>query len=295
MECDKCGEKAAYFRRYSGQIFCSKHFMKYFEDKIRSTLRKYRMLERGERVGVALSGGKDSMSTLFILKELEEKLDIDVCAIAVDEGIDGYRKKTLTAAERFCSEYSIPLYGMSFSESFGTTLDEIAGARNACTYCGVLRRRLLNEKARELKLDKLATGHNLDDEVQAILMNYIRGDIERLIRLERSIEHKKFVKRIKPLLEMPEKEVALYAILKDLNVSFDECPYARDSFRGSIRDFISTLEKDNAGIKFSILKGYQKLLPYLEDFARVKVRECEICNEPSSQKICKVCQLIKGI
>jgi uncharacterized protein (TIGR00269 family) len=289
MRCDKCEKTAIYARRYSGQRFCGEHFLQYFENKVRKTIQKHKMIEGGEKIGVALSGGKDSITTLSILNELAK---IEICAIAVDEGIKGYRSSTIKSARSFCSERDIPLHIVSFRKRFGATLDKIMKqGKNACTYCGVLRRRLLSEKARELSLDKLATGHNLDDEVQAIMMNYIRGDIERLLRLSRSVLNKKFMPRIKPLSEMPEKEVALYALLRDFKVSFMECPYSLGTFRAGIRDFINELEKNNAGIKFSILKGYQKLIPYLE--LKAAMHECEICGEPTSQKICKTCLLVK--
>ncbi len=292
LGCSRCEKKAVYFRRYSGQRFCKKHFLQYFEEKVRKTIQKYKMIERGEKIGVALSGGKDSITTLSVLNKLSKKLDLEICAIAVDEGIRGYRSATIKSARSFCSEQNIPLHIVSFRRRFGTTLDKIMRQeKNACTYCGVLRRRLLSEKARELRLDKLATGHNLDDEVQAIMMNYIRGDIERLARLKRSLLNKKFMPRIKPLSEMPEKEVALYALLREFPVSFAECPYSLGTFRAGIRDFVNGLEKNNAGIKFSILKGYQKLLPYLE--LKTAMHECELCGEPTSQKICKTCSLVK--
>ncbi|MBI5253562.1 MAG: TIGR00269 family protein [Euryarchaeota archaeon] len=294
LGCSKCKERAVYHRRYSGQKFCGEHFLQYFENKVRKTIQKYKMVGRGEKIGAALSGGKDSITTLSVLNALSKKLDLEICAIAVDEGIKGYRNDTIKSARSFCAGQNIPLHIVSFKRRFGTTLDKIMRqGKNACTYCGVLRRRVLSEKARELGMDKLATGHNLDDEVQAIMMNYIRGDVERLVRLKRSLLHEKFIPRIKPLSEMPEKEVALYALLRDFSVSFAECPYSHGTFRAGIRDFINELEKNNAGIKFSILKGYQKLLPYLE--LKTAMHECELCGEPTSQKICKTCLLVKFI
>jgi uncharacterized protein (TIGR00269 family) len=258
---------------------------------------KYDMIKRGEGMGVGLSGGKDSIATLFILNKLAKKLNLELCAIAIDEGIAGYRDKTLKAASSFCSGYNIPLHVVSFKETLGYTLDEMAGDNDlkACTYCGVFRRKLLNEKARELNLDKVATGHNLDDEVQVILMNYIRGDVERLVRLGRSINHEGFVRRVKPLVEMPEKEVALYAILKNFDVAFEECPYVVGSFRIGIRDFINDLEKNNAGIKYSILRGYQEILPFVMKYRSKDIKECKICGGPTSQELCKTCKLLKMV
>lgn len=291
MHCDRCEEKAIYNRRYSGQKFCKEHFIAYFERKVKRTIKNYDMIKRGERIGVALSGGKDSITTLSILGSLRDLLEIELFAITIDEGISEYREKSLKTAIEFCEKNEIPLITVSFVESFGKPLDEMS-CKNACSICGVFRRRLLNDKAKELNLAKLATGHNLDDETQAIMMNYIRGDIDRLYRLTNAKKSEKFVRRIKPLCEMPEKEVGLYAILK-FNIDFSECPFAAGSFRTGIRDFINQLEKDNPGIKFSIFKGYKKLLPYLDMYPKKELGECRLCGGPTSGDVCKVCEMLK--
>lgn len=291
MHCDRCEEKAIYNRRYSGQKFCKEHFIAYFERKVKRTIKNYDMIKRGERIGVALSGGKDSITTLSILGSLRDLLEIELFAITIDEGISEYREKSLKTAIEFCEKNEIPLITVSFVESFGKPLDEMS-CKNACSICGVFRRRLLNDKAKELNLAKLATGHNLDDETQAIMMNYIRGDIDRLYRLTNAKKSEKFVRRIKPLCEMPEKEVGLYAILK-FNIDFSECPFAAGSFRTGIRNFINQLEKDNPGIKFSIFKGYKKLLPYLDMYPKKELRECRLCGGPTSGDVCKVCDMLK--
>ena len=287
MRCDKCNENAVYHRRYSGQKFCKEHFIEYFESKVQRTIKNHGMIEPGERVGVALSGGKDSITALSILNQL----NIELFAIAIDEGIEGYREKTLKIAGEFCKENDIPLTIASFAESFGKTVDATSG-EHACSFCGVLRRRLLNDKAKELKLEKLVTGHNLDDETQAIMLNYVRGDLDRLYRLSNTKKSERFVPRVKPLQEMPEKEVGLFAIL-NFDIDFSECPYASGSFRTGIRDFINDLEKDNPGIKFSIRRGYQKLMPYLDSYPRKELKECQLCGEPTSGEVCRVCDMLK--
>jgi uncharacterized protein (TIGR00269 family) len=287
MRCDSCDDDAVYNRRYSGQRFCREHFIEYFERKVKKTINDAGMVKRGERIGVALSGGKDSITVLSILNQLD---DVELHAIAVDEGIKGYREKSLKIAKEFCKKNGIPLEIVSFFDSFEKTVDDTEGD-HACSFCGVLRRRLLNDKARELGVAKLATGHNLDDEAQAIMINYIRGDLDRLLRLSNSNGSEKFVPRVKPLQEMPEKEVALYALLTG-DVDLSECPYAGDSFRTGIRDFINTLERDNPGIKFSIKRGHEKLTPHLESYPSKELKECRHCGEPTSGDVCKVCDLL---
>lgn len=297
MQCTRCGHKAVYHQRSSGQKLCEEDFLRYFDKKASRVLLREKVIGRGEKVGVALSGGKDSVTVLNLMAKISEKLDLEVHAIAVDEGIVGYRPPSLVRAELACDILDIPFHVVSFKDFFDTTLDEMMakGDLGACTYCGVLRRKLLNEKARHLGLDVLATGHNLDDEVQAVMMNYIRGDVARLVRLGKTDGGGNLVKRIKPLREFPEKEVALYALLQGFDVAFDECPYTGNSFRYGVRDFINNLEKENPGIKFSILKGYGKILPLIAGYDGGAISSCEKCGEPSSGSLCKACELTESL
>ncbi len=292
LKCSRCDEKAVYIRRYSGQNFCREHFLEYFEKKVVGTVRKGRMVERGERVALAISGGKDSLTLAYLMKKLEKKLDLELYCILVDEGIKGYREKTVEAAKEFCRELNLELEVVSFRQEYSKTLDEMVeiGERTPCTYCGVFRRELLNSKALELGADKLATGHNLDDEVQAILMNYIKGDVERLIKIGSTSGKLGLVARVKPLMEMPEKEVALFSLLKGFPSSFEECPYAT-SFRVKIRDIINNLEESSPGIKFSILRGYQKLFQNFKSLEVVPLKKCRLCSNTTSQEVCMSCRL----
>lgn len=293
MRCSKCPGRAVYHRRYSGQMLCREHFLKYFEGKVGRNIRKIG-IKRGEHIGVGLSGGKDSMATLRMLWKYSNKIGFELTCIGVDEGVKGYRGETISAARSLTEELDVPFEVFSFGESYGRTLDELAVNGRGCTYCGVLRRRLLNQKARVLGIDRLATGHNLDDEVQAVMMNYLRGDLERLVRLSNPLRGDGLVRRIKPLSEMPEKEVALYSLLTNLGASFAECPYSR-SFRTTARDFINQIERDNPGIKFSIMRGYEKLTPYLKSYSRSELMRCSSCGEPTSQKICNACKILKEV
>ncbi len=293
--CSVCKEQAIYLRRYSGQSFCGECFVSYFEDKAVATVRKGKMLEKGEKIGIALSGGKDSLATLSILSNLAEKLDLKLHAIAVDEGIKGYREGTLQIAERFCRELGVPLHIESFKEHIGYELDEITkvGKLKPCSYCGVFRRRIMNVKAGELGISKLATGHNLDDEAQAVTMNYLRADIEKLRRMRSEASNPKLVRRIKPLSEMPEKEVALYTIIKGFEAPFTECPYANGAFRIDIRDFLNDLESKHPGTKYSVMRGYERILPGLAGVGEFET--CKVCGEPTSAGTCKACELLQEI
>ncbi len=293
MKCQRCSKTAVVFQKYSNAHLCRAHFIEDTERKIKRDIRKFRMVGRGDRIAVALSGGKDSTVLLHIMPKIfRNRPDIELMAITIDEGIRGYREHTLEHAVKLAGELGILHAIRSFKEAYGVTLDELTlkNDRAACTLCGVLRKNLLNKAARDLGADKLATGHNLDDEAQTILMNYLRGDVERLKRMTGTIQPG-LVLRIKPLRSIPEKEVALYGFLNNLPVSTDECPYAGEALRNEIREMINNYEVKHPGTKYSLLSGFEAISESLPA-AGTQIVKCIKCGEPSSETICKTCRLL---
>ncbi|VVB93985.1 tRNA 2-thiocytidine biosynthesis protein TtcA [uncultured archaeon] len=297
MKCQRCSKTAVVFQKYSNAHFCKPHFIEDVERKIKRDIRKFGMIKKGERIAIALSGGKDSTALLYVLHKIfQNRRDLELLAVTIDEGIHGYREHTLEHAKKLTRELGISHTIVSFKEGFGITLDELAAKKEhaACTLCGVLRKNLLNRVARELGADKLATGHNLDDEAQTILMNYLRGDTDRLKRMSPGITQPGLVMRIKPLRSIPEKEVALYGFLNNLPVSTDECPYAGEALRNEIREIVNNYEVRHPGTKYSLLGGFDEISPMMQPLTTQIVR-CEICGEPSSVAVCKTCRLLGRI
>ncbi len=294
MKCQRCGRTAVVYQKYSNAHLCKPHFIEDVERKIKRDIRKFRMIGRGDRIAVALSGGKDSTVLLYVLHRIfKDRKDLELLAVTIDEGIGGYREHTLKHAVRLTGELGIRHVIRSFEDGFGTTLDELKKKKEqaACTLCGVLRKNLLNRTARELGADKLAIGHNLDDEAQTILMNYLRGDVDRLKRMSPGIIQPGLIMRIKPLRSVPEKEVALYGFLNDLPVSTDECPYAGEALRNEIREIINNHEVKHPGTKYSLLGGFDAISSALLP-PDTRIVQCIKCGEPSSENICKTCRLL---
>lgn len=292
MKCQRCSKSAVIHQKYSNAHFCKPHFIEDVERKIKRDIRKFKMVERGDRIAVALSGGKDSIALLYVLHKIfKNRPDVELLALTIDEGINGYREKTIPHAEKLTEELGIMHEIRSFDSEFGATLDELKKKKSfaACTMCGVLRKNLLNKAARELGATKLALGHNLDDEAQTILMNYLRGDVERMTRMTGMQEG--MVLRIKPLRSIPEKEVALYAFLNNLPLSTDECPYSNEALRNEIREMLNNYEVDHPGTKYSLLRGFESVARALPS-SDTKIVRCEKCGEPSSEAICKACRLL---
>ncbi len=303
MQCSKCGNpKVIYKREQSGQLLCKDCFIESIEKKVIKTVKKENLLDKGDKVLVALSGGKDSVTTLEILNTFRERNIIDICAVTVDEGIANYRQEGVDIAVRHAERLGIEHNVVSLKEEYGISLDEIMQRDNhkgSCTYCGVFRRTIINKAAREMHATKIATGHNLDDEVQAIMMNYLEGNMNNLGKLGAKTESQaeEFTVKIKPLREIPEREIGLYVVAKDLEVHFDSCPYAMQSFRGEVSEVINQLTQKHPTIKYSTLRGYDKMKPVMEkefkkDYAHGR---CERCGEPASNQLCKACSFLEEL
>ncbi len=270
--------------------YCNAHFIKYFESKVAATIKKHKLIGKSDRIIVACSGGKDSTTVLYLLN----KWFGNVTALAIDEGIPGYRNATLEDLRDFCSRNKIPLKTVSYKQVFGFSLNEALKKVSVlpCNICGTLRRHLLNTGARGFT--KIATGHNLDDEAQSIVMNFMKNNLEIAARLgpvTGIINDPKFTPRVKPLYFCLEKEVAAYAFLKGFGIRFGECPYSRASFRAEVRDFLNDLEQEQPWAKQNIADNFLRLLPRLKEkyAATASIRHCGGCGEPSSKELCKAC------
>lgn len=298
MKCSRCKKDAIYFQRQSGQHYCGEHFNSYFVKKFMRGIREDHLIKKNEKIAVAVSGGKDSLTLAFLLKKLQARYPFEMEAIIVDEGISGYRHHTLEAAKKQLEKLEIDYHIESFEDNFGKSLDSFVenNKENACSSCGVLRRYILNKKARELSCTKLATGHNLDDEDQSVIMNLMRGDVIRFSRGQNYYKKisDKFVERIKPLRYFLEKEIVIFALNNKLSFDSSECPYAIYAMRGEVGKFLDRMEEVRPTTKYSLLSGYDKILPALNQcFIPESIGVCEICGEPTMDGTCMRCKILE--
>ena len=275
------------------------HFIADVELRVADTVKTQQMIVRQDRVAVALSGGKDSTALLLLLHHLLPEWDgVRLIAITVDEGIAGYREETIQSAEQLTSRLGIEHHNISFTALFGDSLDVILTGREtqACSICGVLRKKALVVGAQLGGATKLATGHNLDDEAQSVLMNVFRGDLQRLVRNSRLDSSGKFIPRIKPLSRISEKEIAAYLILNDAWRELPECPYTRYALRREVRSILSGFEYRHPGTMLHLMRSKEKIERYCKgSMISEALHSCHECGDPCSGDLCQVCLLRQSL
>lgn len=264
-----------------------------FDKRFRDTVRLGKMIRKGDLVAVALSGGKDSLVLLHSLVRLSRDLPFSIVAISIDEGVKGYRTPLIRTAAKECKKLSVEHIVLSFRKEIGTDFDTIfrKKKKTPCSYCGTIRRYLLNKAVKEAKADRLATGHNLDDVAQTFLMNLIRNGP---LRIGGESGHGLFV--IRPLMKMPEKEVRLYAELTGVPVSTRRCPYAGYAFRNHARSIVSETEERYPGTLFRMSAAIASIKEAVKRKNKnSNVRNCKKCGSPTRSKECRMCSFLSSL
>ncbi len=324
MACRKCDREAVMHAAYSGADLCEEHFIEFVDRRVRRRIREDGLIpasatpKNPQRWLVGLSGGKDSVVLTTILHEtFAADPRVELVALTIHEGIDGYRDESVEACMTLVDALEIEHELVSYDEEFDVRMDDVAEADPVgmapCAYCGVFRRDLLNRYARTLDADLVVTGHNLDDEAETALMNVLEGDVAQIAdhyatsiasrdEVERAA-NPEFVPRAKPLREVPEREVALYAHLRDLPAHIAECPHAERSFRGEIQTLLHDLEDRHPGTRHSIMAGYTELGALAaEDYGTLERSEgadtagsCERCGRSTDRSVCRTCELMAAV
>ncbi len=266
-------------------------------EKVRRTIKRFNLIEKGDKVAVACSGGKDSTSLVYILKRLGYNIEV----IFIDLGIGESSKMSKEIVKRLCERLDVKLHTIELKKIEGLTLPELYAKKGkamkmgACAMCGVLKRYHLNKGAREIGATKLATGHNLDDEVENIFLNIFGGNKELILALgptSKKITNKKFVKRIKPLYLCTNKEMKQYAEQNKIEYYDKRCPMSTLAFRGNVRGFIRELEEYEPRLKENVVEWYLKERERIE-MEESKSGVCKKCGEPSKNEICMRCKIVE--
>ena len=309
-----CGREAVVEVPYAKLRLCKEHFVEWFQRRVLRTAERYELFSPGDKVLVAVSGGKDSVAMLHALSSIADRLGIRVVAGYVDVGVEGY-----SAASREIVKAVAKLAGVDYVEvrafdRFGvdTPTATKATRRPACSVCGIIKRAGFEEAAREAGASKIATGHNLDDVLAyAIKGVLIRGEPEVVPVVNEGGDG--ISARVKPLVELSEAETLIYVNLLELPFTTESCSYigfasarplfdvkmpsrgcgcplARlDRLEAEVKAFLNRLERERPGIKLGMLHalyrryGWRKPLP--------RLNRCGLCGRPTEGDICPLCRM----
>jgi cytoplasmic tRNA 2-thiolation protein 1 len=305
--CTKCQkEESLYYRAHSGEYLCKKCFLHSIESKAARTISKYSMIEYGDKVAVGVSGGKDSLSLLYVLKMLFDQHPNngnELVAVTIDEGIKGYRDESLQIVKDFCAQLRIESKILSYQSLFGIDMDRAMIQRSSqkissCSMCGTFRRRAIDIAAETVEADIVATAHNMDDQLQTFMINLLAGDVERIgwIYPEPVQYTQTGMKKVKPFVEIYEYEIAFYALQRDIPFQSEECPYMNESIRTDLREFFNRLERDHPGIKYNAYRSMTKISKVLRSSTPPsETKKCSRCGRVSTGDICSVCRTLISI
>src|SRR5919197_603777 len=283
---------------------CKKCFLYSIEEKTARTMSKFSMLNYNDRLAVAVSGGKDSLSLLYIMKKIFNRHDhSELIAITIDEGIKGYRNEALQIVKDFCSDLKVEVKILSYKDLFETDMDEAMILRptekmTSCAVCGTLRRRAIDLAAQSIDADVVATARNLEDHIQTFFITILAGDVERIgwtypEPVQYGIND---LKKIKPFVEIYEHEIVFYALQREIPFQSEECPYMHESIRTELRQFLNQLEKEHPGIKYSAYNSMIKISKGLKSLpSAIEANRCSICGKHSTGSVCSVCKTIRAL
>ncbi len=309
VKCSRCrANEAVVDIKYARQKLCRDCFNEFFINRVRKTVEKYKMFKPGERVAVAVSGGKDSVALLHALKKAFPEQDI--VAIHINLGIAYYSDHLEEVVRKLADMLDVPLEVYNLKEREGYTIDDFLRTRygkKMCSVCGIVKRNIFSRLSSEVEADVVATGHNLDDTVGTMFSAFFAGDFESIARLKPVL--KPLVpgqpRKIKPLITTPERENLIYVVLNELPVQSCSCPHALGASVSYYKQILDRMEERNPNVKHQLLSVFtKKLIPMYEFYRKAQeeekksleeeIRACKICGQPTSSPdgICSKCRRV---
>jgi uncharacterized protein (TIGR00269 family) len=294
MKCQVCrGPGVIDLPRHNAK-FCGDHFVRFCEEQVATAIRRHRMIASGERVLVAVSGGKDSLALWDLL--LRQGFAADGLYLGL--GIGDYSDESGDYARAFARSRDARLIEVDLRAEHGFDVITAADAsgRAPCSACGLSKRHLFDDAARRGGYDVVATGHNLDDEAAVLFGNVLRWELEYLARQAPVLAARDGLPRkVKPLVRLTEREMAAYCIVRGIDYQVDECPMAAGNKHLEYKAALNEIEIVSPGAKFTFYEGFlRKLAPLLAEVAvadRAGLGPCSQCGAVTSGDVCAFCKL----
>lgn len=303
MKCRTCGAKAAVNMRQHKLALCKQHFLDWIPEQTARFIKKYRMFGPHERILVAVSGGKDSLSLWDILHRLGYQADGLYLGLGIDAGL-GYSEESRRLTEQFARQRGLTLHVVDIRSEYGYDIPTLSarthrGQNRPCAVCGVVKRHEMNRIARDLGYDVLATGHNLDDEVAVLFSNTLGWQVDLLVRQGPVLPAQDgLARKVKPLCRFYEKEMTAYALLRGIEYIYDECPFSAGSNTIYYKELLNRLENDRPGAKLafylSFLEARERGLFHTPEASTGRVYRCPSCGQPTQYEgLCSFCRMME--
>jgi uncharacterized protein (TIGR00269 family) len=294
MKCRVCRGPAVIDVRRHNAAFCREHFLVHCTEQVRRAIDDHDMLPAGERVLVAVSGGKDSLALWDLLTELGYAAD----GLYLGLGIGEYSDESGRFARAYAEPRGLHLHEVDLGADWGFTIPDAAAAthRVPCSACGLSKRHLFNSCALERGYPVVATGHNLDDEAAVLLGNVLRWNTEYLGRQHPVLPAAPgFVRKIKPLIRLGEREMAAYCVLRGIDYQIEECPMAAGNRHLHYKEVLNALEDRSPGTKAAFVHGFAERgharFGVTSPDETVILGRCEQCGAPTPGSVCAFCRL----
>jgi len=303
MKCRKCGAKASVNMRHHKLALCREHYLEWVPEQTERFIRKYQMFTHHEKILVAVSGGKDSLSLWDILVRLGYQADGLYIGLGINGGIQ-YSHESQRLAEQFAAAHDLKLHVVDIEKEYGQPIPVFAnlthrGQGKPCSVCGLAKRHEMNRIARDLGYDVLATGHNLDDEAAVLFGNTLNWQSEYLLRQGPVLpENQGLARKVKPLCRFYEREMTAYAIARGIEYIYDECPYAEGSQSIYYKELLNQLETTRPGAKLTFYLSFLEARRSGELFIEKNVEQahmhpCTKCGQlTSAPDLCSFCRMI---
>lgn len=293
MKCRVCGKPASLSLKAYNTALCGDDFIAFLEKRVLQTIRRYKLINTGERPLVAVSGGKDSLALWMILNRLGFAAD----GMYIDLGITDYSHTSYHKARAMADQLNRRLFRFSIPKVFGKEVSDLSRItrRPPCSLCGTVKRYAMNRVCVTEGYSVLLTGHNLDDEASALLGNILYWKEEYLWKKDVVLEGQgsSLAKKAKPFFLCSEREVAAYALLRGIDYVYEECPYAVGARTLLYKSVLNQIEEMSPATKIMFVKGYLRRLH--SEPRKEQTKGCITCGYPTYTEKCNFCSLMERV
>ncbi|MEN6389556.1 MAG: ATP-binding protein [Syntrophomonas sp.] len=222
--------------------------------KVRDANLKYHLVEDGDRIAAAMSGGKDSLTMLYFLDLLRRftPLKFDIVPVYIDLG---WQNETAPLFD-FCQQLGYNL--VTEYTNIGRVVFDLRQEKNPCALCSNLRRGCMSRVARAHRCNKVALGHHLDDVVHTLFMSILYESRYKVFKPSTYLDRSD-ITLIRPLIYVKESEIINFVDSMGLKPVFNRCPADGSSKRSEVQQTLDLIEQRHPGARQSFLSALENV------------------------------------